>query len=110
MPSRRRLELVPYDPAWPAAFAREATRLATALGAHATRIEHVGSTSVPHLLAKPVIDIAVAVTSEAAADACVEPLSAHGYEYRGLHGDDPARRYYVLDRDGRRLVQIHLYI
>lgn len=106
----KRLELVPYDPAWPVLFAQEAARLRTAIGAHAMRIEHVGSTSVPNLLAKPVIDIAIAVTSTEAADACIEPLTSLGYEYRGMHGDDPDRRYHVLDREGRRLIHIHLYI
>ena len=106
----KRLELVPYDPAWPVLFGQEAARLRTAIGAHAMRIEHVGSTSVPNLLAKPVIDIAVAVTSTAAADECIEPLTSLGYEYRGMHGDDPDRRYYVLDREGRRVIHIHVYI
>ena len=106
----KRLELVPYDPAWPVLFDKEAARLRTAIGAHAMRIEHVGSTSVPNLLAKPIIDIAVAVASESAADACIQPLTSLGYEYRGMHGDDPDRRYYVLDREGRRLIHIHLYI
>ena len=106
----KRLELVPYDPAWPALFAQDAARLKTAIGPHVMHIEHVGSTSVPNLLAKPIIDIAVAVASEGAADACIEPLTLLDYEYRGMHGDDPDRRYYVLDREGRRLIHIHLYI
>jgi GrpB-like predicted nucleotidyltransferase (UPF0157 family) len=104
------LVLAEYDPAWPAAFEAEAARLRAAVGAHVIAIEHVGSTSVPGLLAKPVIDVAVAVASERAADACVAPMRAMGYEYRGPHGDDPARRYYALDRDGRRAVQVHLWI
>ena len=106
----KRLELVPYDPAWPVLFSEEATRLQSADGAHAISIEHVGSTAVPNLLSKPVIDVAIAVGSTLAADACIEPLTSLGYEYRGLHGDDPDRRYYVLNRAGRRSVQIHLYI
>ncbi len=106
----RNLRLVPYDPSWPERFQREAARLHKAIGQWATAIEHVGSTAVPGLLAKPVIDIAVAVASEADADACVAPATALGYEYRGLHGDDPRRRYYVLNEDGRRLAHLHLYI
>lgn len=104
------LVLVPYDPAWPRLFEEEAERITAAVGAHALSVEHVGSTAVPNLLAKPVIDIAMAVPSKAAVDACIAPLTSLGYEYRGMHGDDPARRYYVLDRDGRRAVQIHVYI
>jgi GrpB-like predicted nucleotidyltransferase (UPF0157 family) len=108
--SPSRLVLVPYDPAWPRLFEEEARRITAAMGTHVMRVEHVGSTAVPDLLAKPVIDIGVAVSSAAAADACIAPLTSLGYEYRGMHGDDPARRYYVLNRDGRRAVQIHVYI
>jgi len=108
--AQKRLELVPCDPAWPERFAREGGRIAAAIGSHAIQLEHVGSTAVPGLLAKPVIDIGVAVRSLAAAYACIEPLQALGYEYRGMHGDDPARRYYVLNGGGRRLVQVHLYV
>lgn len=104
------LRLVDYDPAWPDRFAAEADRIGTALGAHALAIEHVGSTAVPGLGGKPVLDLAVAVASEAAADACVRPLEALGYRYRGTHGDDPRRRYYVRDAEGQRVAQIHLYV
>ena len=108
--SGKPLTLAPYDPDWPAAFEAEAGRIGSALGPRARRIEHIGSTSVPGLLAKPVIDIAVAVDSAAEAEACVAPLQSLGYEHRGMHGDDPARRYFALDRDGRRRVQIHMWI
>ena len=107
----RTLELVAYDPAWPARFAAEAERLRAVIGAHARAIEHVGSTAVPGLLGKPVLDIALAVADEPAADACIAPLTALGYEYRGPYGDDPQRRYYVRnDAAGRRVGHIHLYI
>lgn len=107
----RTLKLVPYDPAWPARFAAEAERLRRAVGRHIDALEHVGSTAVPGLLGKPVLDIAVAVRSQATADACIVPLTALGYEYRGSYGDDPRRRYYVRnDAAGRRIGQIHLYI
>ena len=104
------LRLVPYDPAWPARFAAEAERVGEALGEHARAIEHVGSTAVPGLGGKPVLDLAVAVASEGTADACVGPLEALGYEYRGPYGEDPRRRYYVRDDDGVRVAQIHLYV
>lgn len=104
------LRLVPYDPAWPARFAAEAERVGEALGEHALAIEHVGSTAVPGLGGKPVLDLAVAVADEAAADACVRPLEALGYQYRGPYGEDPRRRYYVRDAAGVRMAQMHLYI
>ncbi|HEX6747492.1 MAG TPA: GrpB family protein [Longimicrobium sp.] len=107
----RTLTLVEQDDAWPARFAAEAARIRAALGTLAVAIEHVGSTAVPGLAGKPVLDIAVAVEGEAAADGCIAPLRALGYEYRGPYGDDPRRRYYVRnDDDGRRFAHIHLYI
>jgi GrpB-like predicted nucleotidyltransferase (UPF0157 family) len=57
--------LVPYDPAWPDRFQHEARRIRSALGEQALRIEHVGSTSVPGLPAKPIIDILLVVADSA---------------------------------------------
>lgn len=106
----RRLQLCLHDREWHDTFEAERERITAALGSGLLHIEHVGSTSVPGLVAKPVVDIAVAVGSPTEADFCIEPLQALGYEYRGLHGDDERRRYYVLERDGRRIVQVHLWI
>jgi GrpB-like predicted nucleotidyltransferase (UPF0157 family) len=107
-----RVVIAAPDPAWPARFAEEADALRRALGPAGAglAIEHVGSTAVPGLLGKPVLDLAVAVTDQQTADACVAPLEALGYAYRGAHGEDPRRRYYALDAGGRRVAQIHLYI
>lgn len=112
------LRLVTHDGTWQARFEAEAARLQAALSGAATaplgagplRIEHVGSTAVPGLTGKPVLDVAVAVPSEAVADACIAPLDELGYEYRGPHGDDPRRRYYVRDVSGVRAVQLHIYV
>ncbi|HEX8360683.1 MAG TPA: GrpB family protein [Longimicrobium sp.] len=104
------LRLVEHDGGWAERFAAEAGRIGEALGAHAAAIEHVGSTAVPGLPGKPVLDVAIAVASEDDADACIAPLVALGYEYRGPYGDDPRRRYYVRDADGSRVAQIHLYV
>jgi GrpB-like predicted nucleotidyltransferase (UPF0157 family) len=57
------IEIVAYDPGWPAAFEAEAVRLRAALGTLALRIDHHGSTSVPGLGAKPIIDIQVSVAA-----------------------------------------------
>ncbi|HEX2202277.1 MAG TPA: GrpB family protein [Longimicrobium sp.] len=106
----RTLRLVPHDPAWPERFAAEAARIRAALGARALAVEHVGSTAVPGLMGKPVLDVGIAVGSEADADACIAPLGALGYAYRGPYGDDPRRRYYVRDEGGVRVAQVHLYV
>jgi GrpB-like predicted nucleotidyltransferase (UPF0157 family) len=104
------LALVPYDHTWPDRFAAEVTRLRAAIGDSIDAIEHVGSTAVPGLAGKPVLDIAIAVYGEPVANQCIEPLAMIGYVYRGLNGDDARRRYYTLDVNGTRTVQIHLYL
>ena len=71
-----------YDPKWAAMFEEERARVHGALGAVVTSIEHVGSTSVPGLAAKPIIDLLVGVRDLAEArGACLEPLRALGYTY-----------------------------
>jgi GrpB-like predicted nucleotidyltransferase (UPF0157 family)/GNAT superfamily N-acetyltransferase len=74
--------LVDPDPRWPELYAREAARIREALGLHARRIEHVGSTSVPGLVAKPLIDIVLAVEDSADEAAYVPALEAAGYVLR----------------------------
>jgi GrpB-like predicted nucleotidyltransferase (UPF0157 family) len=106
----RPLRLVPPDPGWPDAYAREAAGLRPALGSRIVDLQHVGSTAVPGLVSKPVIDIAVAVNGAEAAHDCTAPLEALGYRFRGTHWDDPRRRYYVRDVDGVRVCQLHLYM
>lgn len=72
--------VVDYDPLWPALYTQEAAWIASSLGPAALLIEHVGSTSVPGLAAKPVIDINVAVTDSADELAYAPGLEALGYE------------------------------
>jgi GrpB-like predicted nucleotidyltransferase (UPF0157 family) len=74
--------LADYDPEWPRLFEREAARIRQALGDRALLVEHIGSTSVPGLAAKPIIDIILAVPDSADEDAYVPPLEAAGYVLR----------------------------
>jgi GrpB-like predicted nucleotidyltransferase (UPF0157 family) len=78
-----RITLAEYDPAWPALFAREADRIRAVLGGTAVLVEHAGSTSVPGLAAKPIIDIVLAVPDSADEQAYVPALEAAGYVLRG---------------------------
>jgi GrpB-like predicted nucleotidyltransferase (UPF0157 family) len=71
--------IVNYDPRWPELFAREAERLRSVLGNRALRIEHVGSTSVPGLAAKPIIDLLLVVADSADEEAYSPSLTAAGY-------------------------------
>jgi GrpB-like predicted nucleotidyltransferase (UPF0157 family) len=74
--------LVDYDPKWPALFQREADRIHALLGDRALRIEHTGSTSVPGLPAKPVIDLLLVVADSADEASYVAELDAAGYALR----------------------------
>jgi GrpB-like predicted nucleotidyltransferase (UPF0157 family) len=74
--------LVDYDPEWPRLFEREAERIRGALGDRTLRVEHAGSTSVPGLAAKPIIDIVLVVEDSADEDAYVPALEAAGYVLR----------------------------
>jgi GrpB-like predicted nucleotidyltransferase (UPF0157 family) len=77
-----RIEILDYDPGWPEMFAREADRIRLALANAALRIEHVGSTSVRGLAAKPVIDLVLVVGDSAEERAYVPGLEAAGYSVR----------------------------
>ena len=78
---REAVELVPYDPTWPARFAFEREQIAAALGDLARAVHHVGSTAIPGLDAKPIIDIMVVVRHLDDAVACIAPLQALGYAF-----------------------------
>ena len=84
-----------YDPRWPRMFEEERRRIVGAIGPLAVAVEHVGSTSVPRLAAKPVIDILVGVRRLGDATSCVVPLAAIGYEYVPEYEREiPDRRYF----------------
>jgi GrpB-like predicted nucleotidyltransferase (UPF0157 family) len=74
--------LVDYDPDWPRLFEREEQRIRSALGGRALQVEHAGSTSVPGLPAKPIIDIVLVVTDSSDEDAYLPSLEAAGYVLR----------------------------
>lgn len=97
--------VVEYDPEWPHRYEAERARIVTALGGLIAGIEHVGSTAVPGLGGKPVIDMMVGVARFEDGECCVTPLEGLGYEYRGEAGI-PGRLYF---RKGLpRTHQVHL--
>ena len=81
-PHNAPITLAEYDPGWPGLFAREAARIRAVLGDIAQRIEHVGSTSVPGLAAKPIIDILLVVPDSADEPSYLPPLESAGYVLR----------------------------
>lgn len=78
----RDIVLVPYNPQWPAAFKEQKARIVGALSSRARRVEHVGSTAVPGLMAKPIIDIQVSVVNPEDESAYVPALEGAGYALR----------------------------
>ena len=108
VPHNATIELAEYDPAWPGLFEREAARVRRALGDRALLLEHVGSTSVPGLAAKPLIDIVLAVADSGDEPGYVPALEAAGYvlrirepqwyEHRLLKGPDADVNLHVFSR------------
>jgi GrpB-like predicted nucleotidyltransferase (UPF0157 family) len=82
----RTIEVLEYDPAWPELFQQLAAHVRSALGDVAVAIEHVGSTSVPGLAAKPIIDMDIVVASEREVPAAIERLATLGYVHLGNLG------------------------
>ena len=95
------------DPTWPDRFEREAARLRAALGEQVLRIEHIGSTSVPGLAAKPVIDISVGLVSMEPRAAYVPALRGLGYR-TALDPSEPDHEFASRDLDGERGFHVHL--
>jgi putative glutamine amidotransferase len=99
--------IVERDPRWPAMFEEEAGRIRAALGEIAVRIEHVGSTAVPGLAAKPIIDIQVSVEQMAPREPFVTALEALGYTFVA-DPTDAEHEYFKKEVDGVRTHQIHV--
>jgi GrpB-like predicted nucleotidyltransferase (UPF0157 family) len=100
------ITLVPYHPGWPAMFCALADSIRAALGPAALAVHHAGSTSVPGLSAKPVIDIVLAVADGTDEDAYVPALTGAGFrfrlrepgwfEHRLMKASDPAANLHVF--------------
>ncbi len=100
--------VVAYNPTWPQAFETAKTEIIEAVGPHVQTVEHVGSTSVVGLCAKPIIDILVGVHDWEEARATIAPLERIGWEFRGQRGI-PRRHYFVVRMpDGSRTHHLHM--
>jgi GrpB-like predicted nucleotidyltransferase (UPF0157 family)/RimJ/RimL family protein N-acetyltransferase len=108
MPHQRRVEVAAYNPQWVAAFRQEALLLKSVFGDQALAIHHIGSTSVPGLPAKPVIDLLLEVRDIQAVDSYNECMRELGYEPRGEYGL-PRRRYFPKSIGGKRFSHVHIW-
>ncbi len=100
------LELAEYDPEWPRLFEAEAARLLDVLGEDVVAVEHMGSTAVPGLAAKPVIDISVGLRRAELSKGQLAALEGLAYEYLGENGL-PGRLFLRKDEAGRRAFHVH---
>lgn len=99
--------IVDYDPQWPQMYEEERARILAAIGDYVDDIQHVGSTAIPGMAAKPIIDMVIIVSSLVVVEHCVTPLEQLGYTYMGENGI-PARHFFVKWADGRRVAHIHM--
>ena len=101
--------LADYDPRWPERYRAEAARIRAVIAGWLEGIEHIGSTAVPGLAAKPIVDIAVGVRRLADAERCIEPLERIGYVYRpGAEELVPDRRFFRKGELAAREFHLHI--
>lgn len=105
------VRLQDYDPTWPARFAAERDRLLALLPGVFIDVQHIGSTAVPGLAAKPVVDILAGVESMTVAEALAGPLCGSGYttsaEFNAALAD---RKWFMRWADGRRTHHLHVVV
>ena len=105
----KKVEVIPHDPKWRGAFEAESTSVAVALGVNIVAIHHIGSTSIPGIYAKPIIDILVEVNDIDEVDRCSRAMRSIGYEVMGEFGI-AGRRYFRKDAEsGVRTHHIHAF-
>lgn len=93
--NERGVLIVDYNPQWAVLFKKEKDQILNVIGHIIVEIEHIGSTAVPNLGAKPIIDIMVAIPHLEDAEKCIKPLQSIGYEYVPEHEvSTPERRYF----------------
>ncbi|HST52911.1 MAG TPA: D-glycero-beta-D-manno-heptose 1-phosphate adenylyltransferase [Pyrinomonadaceae bacterium] len=106
---RQPVQVADYDTRWPEMFEAECGRIVEAIGPHVVAVEHVGSTSVPNLAAKPIIDIMAGVRSLADAPLCVTPLHKIGFEYvPKAELLTPERRFFRKGERGAGTHHLHM--
>ncbi len=104
----RIIKVVPYDPGWPARFRAEALRLRALLGDNAVAFHHIGSTAIPDIKAKPIIDILVEVRDINRVDDSNSKMIRQGYLPKGEFGI-PGRRYFRKGTEIRHTHHVHVF-
>lgn len=105
----RTVEVVPHNAHWRDAFEAEAKHVAAALGENVVAVHHIGSTAIPNIYAKPIIDLLVEARDITEVDEQSSAMETLGYEVMGEYGI-PGRRYFRKDnREGIRTHHIHAF-
>ncbi|MFQ5934717.1 MAG: GrpB family protein [Dehalococcoidia bacterium] len=104
----QRVQVVPYDSSWPSMFETEAKRLKGVLGKEAVSIHHIGSTAIPGISAKPIIDILPEVVDIQKIDGFNGEMVKLGYTPRGELGI-PGRRFFSKDAGDIRTHHVHIF-
>jgi GrpB-like predicted nucleotidyltransferase (UPF0157 family)/uncharacterized protein YciI len=105
---REKIELVPYTPEWKSQFEEEAKALSAALSDTRVAIHHIGSTAIPGIVAKPIVDILPVVKDIHVIDQLTPSLEALGYEAKGEYGM-PGRRFFVKKQSGKQRFNMHIF-
>jgi GrpB-like predicted nucleotidyltransferase (UPF0157 family) len=103
-----RVLLVESNPRWADEFVRLAIPVSKSLGELAVALEHVGSTAVPGLVAKPILDLAIGLASDADAGDVTAKLEALGYQFRGDKGELGGLLFVLEDRPAHRIAHVHV--
>src|SRR5262249_30983185 len=99
----KKIVVTPYNPSWPKTFEIEASKIREALGTNCIAVHHIGSTSVPGLAAKPVIDMIGVVKN---LEKTIQPLENLGFQYKGEY-NVPMRYYFNRSKDVE--TNLHVY-
>jgi len=104
----RKIIVVPYNPDWPNLYSIEARKIAAVLAGEMMTIRHIGSTAVPGIKAKPIIDFLIEVHNIERVDEFKDAMMELRYEPRGENGI-PGRRYFIKNTEGVRTHHVHIY-
>lgn len=104
----RKVEVIPYDAAWVKKFLEERLQLLAILDANVVSIDHIGSTAIPDMPAKPVIDILISVIKINTVDAYNDKMVTFGYEIKGEFGI-VGRRFFLKNVNGERSYHVHIF-
>ena len=109
--------VVPYDPNWPVLFHEECRRITSVVGHIAAGVHHLGSTSIPGMPAKPILDIAVLLRNFEDGERCIAPLKNIGYLHVGLLDEIPGDRFFgkvhtsqEISSDSEEIVTHHIHM